>query len=270
MSKMMIRNAGFERGNTDFWEAYADAVISGYNTDQKFGSWSGKAVYNATAIDGLLTADYSDVSEGEIVQLAGYIRPDAQRYGGIKVLKYDGDYSLIGSENVTWDELPAAWNYRSGFFAVPQDIEYIRVAYVNGGLSAGKSLLVDAASAIKLDSMYTQPLSVLIRANAAFATSFNTNAAKIDLLGCREYSLNMKYTYISGSATSIVLGVYEYDALTTGSYLIGSRTIGAVNTSESIRIDLTNAIGKQVYIDCVVTSPSSLSAYMAASLIGLR
>ena len=270
MGKLDIRNAGFERGNLDFWQAYDDGLLSIYDTDQVYGSYSGRCEYGSGAMDGLLTSDYLEASEGEIIKIAGHIRPSAGRWGGLRVIEYDGDYSLIHEGNLTWLDIPAAWTYIDGFYAVPPEVEFIRMGFINGGLSAGGSLLVDSVSALRIDKTYIRPMVRDVRSFAALTVTDSTSGSPVDLLGCDKYFMDINYAVGSGSAAGIQIDVYEADSYLTGGYLVGAHTIANSTVSERTRIALSSAVGAGLYVNITVDTPAPLSSYLGLTLIGSR
>lgn len=270
MNTSIIRNAGFERGTMEFWRSYNDAVLTAHSTDQKYGSYSGKAAYGSTATDGIVSADYLPVQEGEIYRISAYMRSSTSRYGGIKAICYDSDYSLITEHSISWGSIDNSWNEIEGVLHVPFGVEYVRIACLSATMSAGLSVLVDSVSMIPIDESFMTPIGIPIQAMTAVTTSFNTAADKKTFYGMPDYYLDMQYSYVGGTATSITVNVMEINPVNGQGYIVGTYTIPVVATSINKRIDCDLAVGHQMYVDCVIVSPSSLDAYMALSIVGRR
>lgn len=270
MDTTRIRNAGFERGTMEFWRSYSDAILTPYDTDKKYGSYSGKAAYGTTATDGMVSADYIPVREGEIYRISAYMRSSTSRYGGIKAICYDGDYSMITALNISWDTIDNSWNAIEGILHVPFGVEYVRIACLSAAMSGTLYVLVDSVAMIPIDNAYMTPIGIAIQGMTAVTASFDTSGDKKTFYGIDEYYVDVQYSYIGGTATSITVNVMEVDPVAGQAYIVGSYAIPTVNTSINKRIECGVAVGHEMYVDCVIVSPSSLNTYMALSIVGRR
>ena len=128
MKKELIRNGGFERGNFDFWVLGA-GTITIENVTTMRGNYSAKMVEPAIGVTSLTTKDYTEVFEGEIYRLTGWLKSVDLTAMVIIILTYDEELNTVSGAAIELKTLSGFfdWSLIHEHFVIPEDVSYIRV-----------------------------------------------------------------------------------------------------------------------------------------------
>jgi len=136
MSKELIRNGGFERGNMDFWETLSGSVE--IQTDEKKrGSYAAKITKTVTG-GAIIVKDYIPVTPFALYKLTAWLKTANDAPYGIQTFYklYDSDYTYIGNSYPYWEVGAFDWSKWEFYLSVPDEVSYIRpffshLLYVN-------------------------------------------------------------------------------------------------------------------------------------------
>ena len=116
--KNLIRNGGFERGNTDFWTAYDEKSFAADTTLPYKATYNGKLIADGANQPYIMPNDYFLLSVGEIVYFECYLRSTDMFSVGIEAVYYDENLDEI--ETVVYERLnPGTSAYAQAIVAIP-------------------------------------------------------------------------------------------------------------------------------------------------------
>ena len=151
MGNELVRNGGFERGDTEFWEVL-NGTIDIETVEKKRGSYCCKAI-GGGVLDLLdfQSKDYIKVSVGEIYKVQDWIQGGkAARTMDLSIRFYDTDLDLISYISMFPLTTPAAWSLRAGYFVIPEECSYIKI-YEQGFGTIAAPLYIDSVSLQRID-----------------------------------------------------------------------------------------------------------------------
>ena len=120
MVKNLIRNGGFERGDTEFWAAYDAKSFEVVASPVHRGTYAGKIVVKAGEYPYLITNDYFELTVGEIAYFEARVHGSDMMSAYLRVEYYDEGLNTI--ETVTYEQFNPA---TSGFAKIMEPISGI-------------------------------------------------------------------------------------------------------------------------------------------------
>jgi len=163
MTKELIRNGGFERGNLDFWscEHGTAEVVSSV---KKRGNYAAKLITGSSDYGVFVTKDYISVSPYELYRALLWLKNVSWNTVYLYIWLYDGDYNLIAGESIKIGEKSGAfdWTLFDKFFAVPIEVSYIILRIYATG-TQGSYGYIDSVSlqAINPDKLAVYPCELI-------------------------------------------------------------------------------------------------------------
>lgn len=120
MVKNLVRNGGFERGDTQFWAAYDAKSFTVVAAPVQRGTYAGKIVCMAGEYPYLIPNDYFELTVGEIAYFEAYVHGSHMMSAYLRVEYYDE--GLNAMETVTYESFNPA---TTGFTKVMEPISGI-------------------------------------------------------------------------------------------------------------------------------------------------
>ena len=241
----LIRNGGFERGNTDFWELISGGSLEISNISPLYGTYCGKFVSSGDMDEIILSKDYVEVSPYEIYNLIGYCKSASVRAVYPIFYLYDGDYSFIEriDGNVRW--MDGTYQMMNSQLIVPVNTAYIRIGYRIHTSSSGEIFYFDATNLnrVSIENSISGVLMLLPESN--ITATGNTWDNKQDMKQFSVYYAELMCLAVSGTTPTLDVTVYESDE--SGNEIeLGSFT--QVTSATEERIDLPHTSGNGMYL----------------------
>jgi len=267
-----IRNGGFERGDTEFWEVIYGSDFVADTSKKKRGSYSGKIKASSTGKFEIRHKDYIPVEYGDILEFGGYIYPNDDGGGVLKAYFVDEDGNSVEIIPETFSITGDEWNNVEADFLVPTNSSYVLLQI--GGV------LVDANSYNWIDSVYANLFNsrnLLIRnkllydsGSDVFSSSGNSSTQAKPLMGLRKYYAQMDVEWAgSDSDETIIVKVHDKSPYTGMDEVVGVFTkVEAEDKHE--RIELANVSGRQMYVEWVLGGTTPQWKKLKVEVWGVR
>jgi len=214
MTKELIRNGGFERGNLDFW-TYSNGTAEIVNDVKKRGNYSAKLITGAAGFMHFELKDYVDISVYELYRLALWLKSVSWSSVSGAIYFYDSDYNHISGGDLTLLSKSGSfdWTKFEVFFAVPVEASYMNFWLEPYG-SEGHYGYIDSISMQGVDpsklGVYAKQL--LNIGYLPVPGTYYSDEVFSGLWKYGEFFLNV--TSISGSDPKIDISVQAYDPTT--------------------------------------------------------
>ena len=248
----LIRNGGFERGNTDFWSVETDGTLEISDTDQKYGGFCGKYIAGATANEYIINNDYIEVNPFDLLGLFLWIKSNTARSIYPCMYTYDADYSFIGVVKGMYRNMTGAYLNINTQIPIPEGVAYVRVGF-QVQTAADEVFYFDGYSANILKADRILSGGALLADLAGVTTSGNTQGDRKDLQMYNTFEGEIMCNYASGGDTTLDVRVYEVN-LASIAQLVGTFTQITTTTEENIT--LTHCTGRQLYIEYDISGTS--------------
>lgn len=244
----LMRNAGFERGDLDFWVSAGDgsAVVS--DADPMYGTYH--AVVTVAMGDGhaLYSADYIPIVFGQIMVFNWYALSTGGGQTYARFYEYDSDLNLLATTDRRGGDASVSYKQYQAMLSPQPNTEYVRI---------GVYVYADEAPAVfKVDSCYASTLSgddplvyrIEIASIAGAVSSFNTSLTPYDMLGFDSYYADIDCTVLAGTNPTLDLTVCETDVYGNEKVL---GTFAQLNAVGHERITIDRPIGDGMYVKYV-------------------
>jgi len=214
MSKELIRNGGFERNNTDFWESLS-GVLEVQTDEKKFGTYAGKVTCEAAGAGVTVVKDYIEVSEGELFKSSVQLKNTAAAATLYHMYQtFDSDLGYMGDYIINSKAGAFAWFEFIQWFTIIKGISYIR-PFVRPLLGAPDDIFyIDSMSLQRIDTekLGVRDVSLLKLTNicadaTAYSQEFFTGIWKH-----AEYHLYC--TSLTGTTPTLNVTIQGYDPST--------------------------------------------------------
>ena len=241
----LIRNGGFERGNTDFWEVIQGCTLDISNISPLYGTYCGKLTANGSASPIVMSKDYIEVKPYQIVDAIIYMKSATTIQGYVVIYAYDADYSSIDSQMGNWVSNDGTYKTVSGQFIVPQGAAYIRFGLHLHNPTNGDVFYLDGAELDIIDNDSAISGVVELLPMDAYTSSGSTYYNARSMMQFSKYYAELYVDYVSG--TSPTLDV-EVKGVNIQGYGVSLGTFSTVTAATEERIDLPQCLGNQMYI----------------------
>ena len=244
----LIRNGGFERGNTDFWTVETDGTLEINDTDQKYGNYCGKYTVGSDVDPAVLNSDYIEVDPFDLINLLGWIKSSSVTGVWIAIYTYDADYSYIGTIKGMGRDMDGTYININTQIMIPEGVKYIRAGYMPQS-GSGNILYFDGFSVniLNADKIITGYVNLIDIHNASGTA--DTLSDRKDLQMYKTFEADLIVSWAGGTSPTLDVTIYEK---TSGipPQIVGTFTQATGVTNE--RITLTHCTGKELYIGYVV------------------
>ena len=267
-----IRNGGFERGDTEFWEIINGSELVADTSKKKRGSYSGKIKASSGGIFEIRHKDLIPVEYGDIIEFGGYVYPNDDGGGVLKAYFVDEDCNFVDVISESFSITGGQWNNIEAGFLVPTNSSYVLLQI--GGV------LVNANSYNWIDSVYINIFNarnLLFRnkllydsGSGTFSTSGNSSTQAKPLMGLRKYYAQMDVEWAgSDSDETIIIKIHDKSPITGMDEVVGVFTqVKAEDKHE--RIDLANVSGRQMYVEWVLGGTTPQWKNLKVEVWGVR
>lgn len=241
----LIRDGGFGRGDTKFWETIGDGVFSISDTGTMHGSYCG--LLDLTIGDTLIVIpkDYIEIRFGQLLFANYYIKSSGGGVYTTKLYEYDGELNLIKTTDRPAGHYSAGYRQVQAMLNPTPATEYVRI---------GVQVYVEEDSPeIRIDTLYASLLNgedalvyhVEMINSGMLIASGDTDDDLIDMLGFNDHFADIECTVLAGTNPTLDVDVVELDVY-GNEKLLGSFTQLAAIGHE--RISITCPIGTGMYV----------------------
>jgi len=211
MVKELIRNGGFERGNSDFWMAYA-GILEVQPAVKRYGSYAAKVTAGADDMANIGIKDYIEVSENELYKLTGMFK-NANAGGSILFyyFGYDSDHKAVGSFGLLTKSGVFDWSQLINRFTIPNHISYISPNCHTLLIDEGQFFYIDSVSLQRIDveKLATLPEELIEVKNL---TTKNTYYGAEFFMGVwKQAEYNLYCSSLTGTSPTLDVTIQGYD-----------------------------------------------------------
>ena len=241
----LIRNGGFERGNTDFWSIVSDGSLDVSNVSPKYGTYCGKLTSNGASMQLLQSNDYISVSPYQVVNTTIYVKSASPRTVYLGLLLYDADYSYIDRIESSGYTMDGTWIKIVNQFNVPENTSYVRLCLRINLSSNGEVFYVDGTT---LDILpYESGMSgiqILLPSDMRSSSGNSTNDKK-SMIQYSTFFGRLVCTDVFGTDPTLDVTVYE---LNTEHEEVEIASFPQITAIGSYLINLPYCEGKEMYV----------------------
>lgn len=151
MSKELIRNGGFERGDTEFWEFEDVASIEALAVAKKYGSYGCKIISDGHPVGYLHCKDFIAVKYGIIYNVNFWIKNSLNKTVHLYVREYDSDKEYIGAVSILSTSVSTTFKFLSDFYIGRSGVSYFTISVRQVNFSINDYSYVDSISLSKID-----------------------------------------------------------------------------------------------------------------------
>ncbi len=152
MGRNLIRNGGFERGDTSFWTAAGVSAFEVVGSPTYKGDYAGKATRGALGWATVFPNDYIPISLGEELFYQAYVRVSHSGNCMLTARYYDEGLVDVGSSLIATEYvLDNVW--KEFLTAIPgkDNAMYVRPELQYSDATTGRYILIDNVQAYKLN-----------------------------------------------------------------------------------------------------------------------
>ena len=241
----LIRNGGFERGNTDFWSAKENCTLEINDTDQKYGLYCGKITSAGNALLLVQSDDYIAVSPYQIINTLLWIKSSAARDVYLCLYTYDSDYSYIDRIESSLKTMDGNYQMFHAQFSLPENVSYVRFGLRINLSNSGEIFYIDGAGVDILQPETGMSGIATLLASDMYTGSGNTVGDKKSMIQYSTYYGQLICTDAFGTSETLDVTVYE---LNEDHYEVELASFPQVTTTGSYLIDLPHCEGREMYI----------------------
>ena len=240
----LIRNGGFERGNTDFWTVESGGTLEIDSVNQKYGNYCGKYTAASTANEFIINDDYIDVNPFDLINLFLWAKSSATVGVYPCLYLYDADYSYMYFITGMHRIMNGSYLNIGTQVPIQEGIEYVRAGYFVSS-SAGTIFYFDGYSVniLKADRLLSS--FVYLAYLSGVTSSGTTEDDKQDMQMYNTFEADLSVSAAAGTSPTLDVKVYELNP-GSDSLLVG--TFSQATGPAAERITLTHCTGRQLYI----------------------
>ena len=262
----LIRNGGFERGNTDFWELVSGGSLEISNISPLYGTYCGKFTGDGSYNSVLLSKDYIDVKPYQIVDGVIYVKSASALSTYVIFYAYDSDYSLITTEAGVWVSHDGTWKKLTRQFVVPEGCAYVRFGVDFHHATSSDIFYVDGAGVEVFDTDSGMSGAIVLQEVIECTSSGNTWVNSRYMTQYTTYWGILYVDYVSGTSPTLDVDIRETSPLGNSSLVASFAQMTAQGEQ---KIDLPQCWGNGLYIDYTIggTNPDF---YFGVAVVGKR
>ena len=241
----LIRNGGFERGDTEFWEVIGNGVLAIDNTNPLYGNYSAIVTATGSGDITLLSTDYIKIKPYQIIETLGYIKYINADWAFPVLYMYDSNYSYIGYLSGMWIKNNNTYVKMNSQFQIPSGCVYVRFGIRMYQPSTFEPFYIDgiALDYVNVDGGMSGVKQLL--AMDAYNANGDTQENAQDLMQFSTYYAEVYCAIVGGTSPTLDITVKEINPVGDVSILGSFPTINAVG---NYKLSLTNCVGKEVFI----------------------
>jgi len=241
----LIRDGGFARGDTKFWEHTGSGTFSIDGSEAKYGTYCGKMVVPAVEYGFLRAKDYIDIKFGQVLYLNYHIKAELQTYYATVFYEYDGDLNLINTTIIERGYVTTSYLYVEDVLLVLPASEYVRVAVRITDEEAETTAYIDSFMCIIMETGDAYACNRELCDLKLLTSSGDTSGTPIRLVGFAEYYAVIDCTRVDGTTPTLDVDIIELDVYDNERVLGSFTQLSAVGDE---RISLLSPTGGDIYV----------------------
>ena len=207
----LIRNGGFERGNTDFWEVETGGTLQVSTVSPKYGTYCGVYTSSGNVYEDIINKDYIEVSPYDIINLVGWIKSGSSREVVFFIYMYDSDYGYIGALYSRSKFMDGYWDKFHLQFTLPDQCAYIRVGIGVYSSVSGEVFYIDGIGLDIITSQESISGVVDLLSKILISSSGDTSDDKKDMKQFSSYYAQLRCSAAYGTTPTLDVTVCELD-----------------------------------------------------------
>lgn len=240
----LIRNGGFERGTTEFWEHSGDGSFAVSDSGAKYGSYCGLLSLSPGNTATVIAKDYIPIRLGQLLFLNYYLKASAGGECTTKLYEYDGGLNLIKTTDSPCGAVPSSYKQYLDMLNPAPETEYVRIGMYFWSQEATNQIRIDAGYASLLNGTDALVYAVEIVSNLTRVASGDTSATPYLILGFDAYYAELECTTLAGTTPTLDVDICEVDQYGNEQVL---GTFAQLSAAGSERIAITRPIGTGMY-----------------------
>jgi len=214
MTKELIRNGGFERGNLDFWKCYM-GTVDVVDDVKKRGSYSAKLSAGAINVVQLGSKDYIEIVPYALYKCTGWYKNVSLDKMLVSVMFFDSDINHVGGGDITiWEKTGTFdWTFSDAWFTAPLEASYL-VLVIAGTGTNGTYGYADSISlqSVDLDKLTVNTKELVKVTNLTSTGTFYSDEFFSGLWKYGEFYLNV--SSLTGTSPTLDVTIQAYDPTT--------------------------------------------------------
>ena len=262
----LIRNGGFELGNTNFWRVTTSGSLEIETSEVHSGSYAGKFISGGDYIEYILNNDYIPVSPYNLISVNGWIKSSSNSEVSMIIFLYDSEYSFIDALYGISRETNGSYIQLNMQKSLSNDVSYVQIGYRVKDSSSTEIFYIDSTNVSIIDQESCIFGRLCLRDYGKATSSGDTTEDKKDFKQFTTYYADLMCKNAYGSSKTLDVSVYELD-YTEKPVLLGNFT--QLTGAGRERIVLSNVIGNQLYIEYTI-SGTNPQFYFSVYVSGKR
>lgn len=208
----LIRNGGFETGDTRFWDMTAGVSFEADPLEQKYGTYSGLLSMTNVTGGSVQSGDYLEVEPYQILDFSAQILPNGFDTIYIYVREYTEDLSFIRNRTL-WTGTPAAaWLNVASQIRLGGEVCYVQLRFYVEVNATPSEFNIDSVILNKVDMRQIPTKTVELCNLSNLTASGDTTDVLKDLYGFSTYYADIDITSLTGTTPTLDVEICEYDA----------------------------------------------------------
>lgn len=207
----LIRNSGFEVGDTRFWEMTSGVSFAVDSANQKYGTYSGKLSMTGVSGGAIQSGDYLEVRPYQIVDFSAQVL--ASSFDGLYVYiqEYTEDLEYIGTRLLYYKVLPATWTNIKSQVRIGGEVCYARLRFYVDVCVSPTEMYFDSVifNTVEIDDIPVKAIELCNLSN--LTASGDTSSDVKDLYGFRDYYADIDVTSVTGTNPTCDVTICEFD-----------------------------------------------------------
>lgn len=219
MVKELVRNGGFESGDSKFWVSTLVAGIAVADAHKKYGSYGAKVLATEAQVDwNIAHKDLLPVSLGEVYIINFWHKVKVRLLAAYYLNFYDSDGSYITYQPLGTGSTNENWAFKEYFVMIPRNVAFIQLFMTSLFGAAADYLILDSVSiqriaveklAVKTENLITV-LNLAVKQTAQGESFF----AGV----WREAEFTLSCTSLTGTNPTLNVAVQAFDPCTAAWY----------------------------------------------------
>ena len=144
MSKELIRNGGFERGDTEFWESEDVLSIEALAAAKKYGIYGCKVISDGSVSGKLQIKDFIPISYKELLNLSLWIKNSTIHNIIIRINEYDCDKQYMGYLDIISKTVGTVFDFLNDIYLCRIGVSYIKISIIQDSFSLNNYSYIDS------------------------------------------------------------------------------------------------------------------------------
>ena len=151
MSKQLIRNGGFERGDTEFWDSVDVLSIEALVAAKKYGTYGCKVISDGSASALIFPKDFFQVEYKELYNISLWIKNSVAHAVSVRIYEYDSDKQYVSCTTLETKTVGSTFECLDNYYAVNPGVSYIKLYIKHIAFSVTEYSYIDSVSVVSID-----------------------------------------------------------------------------------------------------------------------